>query len=78
MSEYPTENQESAAEFDRENALRGVIDQYFPEDQVYFADFMYFEERRDAVIAQLYEYGKDAIAVLREAGVLEEEHEDEI
>ena len=78
MSEIPGGDEERAAEFARENALKKVIEEYFPEDQEYFAGYEFFDDRLGAVYGQLLEYGESAERILGEAGILEEEKGDEV
>jgi hypothetical protein len=72
MSELGSENQEQAAEFDRERALAGVIDQYFPEDKE-FLEGHDLDDRIAAVYGMLLEQGEDPDVVLADAGVIEGE-----
>lgn len=71
MTEHD-QGQERAAEFDRERALDSVITEYFADDKDFLAEHE-FEDRIGAVYGMLLEVGEDPDVVLGEAGIMEEE-----
>ena len=57
-------------EFERETALRRLIEQYLPEDVEFLGD-MDDEDKLGYVYGQLLEQGEDPDEILREFGVTE-------
>ncbi|HRJ06619.1 MAG TPA: hypothetical protein PK096_02990 [Candidatus Saccharibacteria bacterium] len=75
MSEFPSS---STPEFEREKALRQVIEQYLPEDAEFLAD-MDEEDQLGYIYGQLLEMGEDPDVILQEFGITEkDEDEDEV
>lgn len=57
-------------EFEREAALEGIIEQYFPVDKE-FLNGMDFEDALSCVYGQLLDMGEDPDEVLGEFGAIE-------
>ena len=77
MGEYEENSVEQAVEFERKRALDVIIAEYLEADEE-FLDGHDFEDKVGAVYGMLLELGEDPDVILGEAGVLEQEDEDEV